>query len=161
MLMVSQLCKDVSLHNAERHPALPDRVYLPQSGLNPLKGRVFVTIRERYAMYFRIAAKSVLTDHSIRSQLEDIALVAKTSSKARLLDRHDDWMLALDSSLEVVEKHFKKYQRALNLLELEQDIEEFSLGIHKRAAKRSRVARSAKKSILNLVEDLQNFIHEQ
>jgi hypothetical protein len=162
MLTVSQLCRYVLLDNAEHRPAIPDRVDLPKSGLNPLKGRVFITIRERYVYNFKMAALSVLTDHSIRSQLEDIAMVAKTSKKARLLDRHEDWLLVLDSAVGAADKHFKKRQTALKLLaDVDEDSKEFSKGIYLRASKRSKVAKSARKNIVNLCEDLKDFIHEQ
>ena len=117
-------------------------------------GEVLKTIRKKYAFYFRIAAKTVVTNHSLRSQLEDIATVAETSDKARLLDRHDDWLEILDEALSVVEKHLAKYTRALKLLELEFDIEEFRNGCHKRATNRCNVAKRAKKHIVNLIDDL-------
>lgn len=123
-------------------------------------GEVFKTVRKKYAGYFRIAAKTVVTNHSIRSQLEDIATVAETSDKARLLDRHDDWLEILDEALSVVEKHLAKYTKALKLLELEFDIEEFSKGSHKRATNRCNVAKRAKKNIVNLIDDLQNHLND-
>lgn len=102
-----------------------------------------------------------MTDHSIKANLIDIALVAERTPKARLLDRHDDWLAVLDSAVDVVEKAFTKSQKALKLLELEEDIKEFTKGIHARAGNRSKVAKKAKKNVLNLVEDLENCIHDQ
>lgn len=140
---------------------LPDRVHLPKSGLYADRGNIYNTIRRHYAQHFRSVASAVVTDRSTKAKLIDIAKVAEKEIKARLLERHDDWLEVLDSALEVVEKHFAKSQKALKLLELDQDIKEFSKGIHARAASRSKVAKRAKRTILNLVEDLQGFVHDQ
>jgi hypothetical protein len=53
-----------------------------------------------------------------------------------------------------------KYTKALKLLELEFDIEEFSKGSHKRATNRRNVAKRAKKNIVNLIDDLQNHLND-
>jgi hypothetical protein len=140
---------------------LPDRVTLPKSGIHAERDNVYITIRKNYAKFYKIAASTVVTARSVKSQLIDIATVAESASKARLLDRHDDWLETLDAAVEAVEKHSKKSEKALKLLDLEEDIKEFSKGIHQRATRRAKVVRSAKKKVLDLVDDLQNFIHDQ
>ena len=136
-------------------------VTLPRSGIRAERANLTDAIRKNYAQFYKIAARTVVTDRSIKAQLIDIATVAETATKARLLDRHDDWLQTLDEALDAVEKHLKKSEKALKLLELEQDIKEFSKGIHARAGSRAKVARKTKKNVLNLVDDLQNFINDQ
>ena len=125
-----------------------------------MEGEVLATVRKKYAASFRIAARTVLTNQGIRSALEDIATCATAADKAWLLKRHEVWMETLDEAVDAVEKSFKNTEKAKKLLELKADIEEFTNGINMRAARRLKVAKSARRMAENLIEDLDNFMKE-
>ena len=113
-------------------------------------------IRDKYAKEFKIVAKVVLPGNPLRGQLEDISTAVESASKARLLDRHEDWSKTLHRALKTIKKQFENTEQAFELLEWDKDLDEFRKGILKRAKYRNGRASEAWNATRNLISDLRS-----